>query len=83
MDETILKIWKAVKSLEKADIDSTAMCYSIIDLMIDQGLVTREEFARQVEKSVAKVVSVHKQIAEAMRERYPDSVDDEKYNILH
>jgi hypothetical protein len=83
MDKRIHDIWEAVKSLERADIDSAAMCYSIVDLMIDQGIVTREEFARQMAKSVAKVVSVHKQIAEAMREKYPDTGADDSRITVH
>ena len=43
--------------LEQADIYPTARCYSIVNLMINQGVVTKEEVTRQIEKSVAKVVS--------------------------
>ena len=69
MDAATHKIWQAVTSLEQADIHSTALCHSIINLMINQGVVTKEELTRQIEKSVAKVVSVHKQIAKAIQDQ--------------
>ena len=52
MDAAMQKIWKAVTSLEQADTHSTALCHSIINLMINQGVVTKKEFTRQIEKSV-------------------------------
>jgi hypothetical protein len=36
--------------------------------MVRQGVVTREDANRQIEKSILKVVSVHKQIANAMQD---------------
>ena len=69
MDTATQKIWKAVTGLEQADIHSAARCHSIINLMINQGVVTKEEFTRQIEKSVAKVVTVHKKIAEAIQDQ--------------
>ena len=69
MEAVMQKIWKAVTSLEQADIHSTALCHSIINLMINQGVVTKEEFRRQIEKSIIKVVSVHKKIVQAMQDQ--------------
>ena len=69
MNAATQKIRQALTSLEQADIHSTALCHSIINLMLNQGVVTREELARQIEKSVAKVVSVHKQIAKAIQDQ--------------
>ena len=56
-------------NLEQTDNQTTAMCYSIINLMIKHRIVTREEAALQIEKSIAKVVATHRRIIEAMRER--------------
>ncbi len=60
------KIWKAVTNLDKADIQTAALCHAIIAVMIDNGIVTKKEATRQIEKSILKVVTVHKQIANAM-----------------
>ena len=67
MNTATQKIWKAVGSLEKADTQAAALCHSIINMMINHGVVTKEEFTRQIEKSVTQVVSVHKKIAKAMQ----------------
>jgi hypothetical protein len=69
MDAGMQKIWKAVTSIEQADTHSTALSHSIINLMINQGVVTKKEFTRQIEKSVAKVVSVHKQKAKTIKDQ--------------
>ncbi len=69
MEPAVEKIWKAVSGLEQADVHSTAMCHSIIKMMIDNGVATKKEFARQIEKSMAEVVAIRKKIAKAMREQ--------------
>ena len=82
MDTTIMKIWKAVTSLEQADVQSTALCHSIINLMINQGVVTKEEFKKQIENSITKVVSVHKQIAKAMQNQNSAAGTDSELNTV-
>ena len=37
MEPAVEKIWKAVSGLEQADVHSTAMCHSIIKMMIDKN----------------------------------------------
>ena len=69
MEPAVEKIWKAVSGLEQADVHSTAMCHSIIKMMVDNGVATKQEFARQIEKSMAEVVAIHKKIAKVMREQ--------------
>ena len=69
METAIQQIWKAVTGLEQADHQATAMCYSIINLMIKQGIVTKEEVSRQIEKSVTKVVTRHKEIVRTMNDQ--------------
>ena len=69
MEPAVEKIWKAGTGLEQADVHSTAMCHSIIKMMIDSEVVTRQEFARQIQKIMTEVVAVHKKIAKAMREQ--------------
>ena len=60
------KIWKAVTNLDKTNIQTAALCHAIITVMIDNGIVTKKEATRQIEKSILKVVMIHKQIANAM-----------------
>ncbi len=67
MDTTTQKIWEAVTKLDKADIHSASICHAIINMMINQGIVTKEEATRQIEKSIVKVLTVHKQIAKVMQ----------------
>jgi hypothetical protein len=83
METALQKIWKAVTGLKQADHQSTAMCYSIINLMIKQGIVTREEATRQIEKSVVHVVSLHKEISEAMRDKMSAAVKNSGMTSLH
>jgi t-SNARE complex subunit (syntaxin) len=83
MNAGLQKIWKAVASLKQADHHTTAMCYSIINLMIRQGVVTREEATLQIEKSVAKVVALHEQIAEAIQEQSSDAGGNNGMKSLH
>jgi hypothetical protein len=69
MNAAMQEIWKVVSGLEQADVHSAAMCHSIIKMMINQGVITKEEFTRQIAKSTIEVVSVHKQIVKAMQEQ--------------
>jgi hypothetical protein len=66
------KIWKAVTSLDRADIHTTALCHTIINLMIDNEIVSRKEATRQIEKSIVKVVTAYRQIAHAMQDQDSD-----------
>lgn len=83
MDAVIQNIWKAVNGLRQADDQSTALCYSLLNLMIKQGVVTREEATRQIEKSTIKVVAIHKQIAEAMQEQSSDAGEYKGSKTVH
>jgi hypothetical protein len=62
------KIWEAVANLDRGDTHTAALCHAIINIMVERGVVTREDANRQIEKSILKVVSVHKQIADAMQD---------------
>jgi hypothetical protein len=62
------KIWEAVANLDRGDTHTAALCLAIINMMVRQGVVTREDANRQIEKSILKVVSVYKQIANAMQD---------------
>jgi hypothetical protein len=61
------KIWEAVANLDRADAHTVALCHAIINIMVHQGVVTREDANRQIEKSTLEVMSVHKRIVNAMR----------------
>lgn len=66
LDSEIEKIWKALSNLDKADIQTTALCHAIITLMIDNGIVTQEQAAEELEKSIPKVMELRKDIADAI-----------------
>jgi hypothetical protein len=69
------KIWETVENLDQADTHAAALCHAIINMLVQQGVVTREEADRQIEKSIRNVVSVHKRIVTAMQDqnRGPDT----------
>jgi hypothetical protein len=60
------KIWEAVANLDRTDTHTVALCHAIIDMMVHQGVVSRQEANQQIEKSILKVVSIHKRIVNAM-----------------
>jgi hypothetical protein len=72
MESATQKIWEAVANLDRTDTHTAALCHAIINMMVHQGMVTREEANRQIEKSISKVVSVHKRIVSAMQGQNPD-----------
>jgi hypothetical protein len=62
------KIWQAVTSLDRSDTYTAALCHAIINMMVHQGIVTREAANRQIEKSTMEVISVHKRIVKALQD---------------
>lgn len=62
------KIWEAVANLDHTDTHTAALCHAIINMMVHQGVVTREQANLQIEKSVLEVISVHKRIVNAMQD---------------
>jgi hypothetical protein len=66
IDSEIKKIWKALLNLDKADIQTTALCHAIITLMIDNGIVTQEQAAAELGKSIPKVMALRKDISSAI-----------------
>ncbi len=66
MNSEIKKIWKALGNLDKADIQTTALCHAIITLMIDKGIVTQEQAAKEVGKSIPKVMALRKGISDTI-----------------
>jgi hypothetical protein len=73
----IENIWKALTNLDKADVQTTALCHAIVSLLIEKGIGSEEEIAREMEKSIPKVMKVRKEIAEAITD--PDSI----FNVNH
>jgi len=76
------KIWKALTNLDRADFHTTALCHSIINLMIANEIVSREEATRQIEISIAKVVTAYKQIVRAGKDQDSDSVARQELKTL-
>lgn len=66
------KIWEAVANIDRTDTHTASLCHAIINMMIHQGVVTRDEANRQIEKSILEVVSVHKRIVNAMQDLNTD-----------
>lgn len=65
MNSELDKIWKALSNLDKADIQTTALCHAIITLMVDNGIVTQEQAAQELGKTIPKVMALRKTIADA------------------
>jgi hypothetical protein len=66
INSEIGKIWKAFGNLDKADIQTTALCHAIVTLLIDNGIVTQEQAAAELGKSIPKVMALRKGIADAV-----------------
>jgi hypothetical protein len=66
INSEIKNIWKALFNLDKADIQTTALCHAIITLMIDNGIVTQEQAAEELGKSIPKVVALRKDISDTI-----------------
>lgn len=62
----IKSIWKALTNLDKADIQTTALCHAIVTLLIEKGVGSEQEIAQKMEESIPKVMKVRKEIAEAL-----------------
>ena len=56
------KIWKALSNLDKADIQTTALCHAIITLLIEKGVVTQEQTAEELEKSIPMVIKLRNEL---------------------
>ena len=74
MNSETEKIWKALGNLDKADIQTTALCHAIITLLIDNGIVTQEQAAEELEKSIPKVIALRKGISDTISD--PRSILD-------
>lgn len=74
LNSEIEKIWKALSNLDKADIQTTALCHAIITLMIDNGIVTQEQAAEELGKSIPKVMALRKDISDTVSD--PRSILD-------
>lgn len=44
-----------IKKIERRNTDSLTLCYTIIKLLIEHNIVTKEEAIEQVKKSIDKV----------------------------
>ena len=66
MNVEIKNIWKALTNLDKADVQTTALCHAIITLLVEKGIGSQEEIAEELEKSIPKVMAVRKEIVDAM-----------------
>lgn len=66
MNAEIKKIWKALGNLDKADIQTTALCHAIITLLVDKNIVTQEQAAEELGKSIPKVMALRKGISDAI-----------------
>jgi hypothetical protein len=64
------KIWKAQANLDNADIQTTALCHAIITLMIEKGIVTQEQAAKEVGKCIPKVMALRKGISDAISDQH-------------
>ena len=72
MNAEIKNIWKALTNLDKADVQTTALCHAIVTLLIEKGIGSQEEIAAELGKSIPKVTMVRKEIADAVS--HPHSI---------
>ena len=66
MNTEIKKIWKALSNLDKADIQTAALCHAIVAMLIEKGIGSQEEIAEEMEKSIPKVMAVREEIIAAL-----------------
>ena len=45
MNAEIENIWKALTNLNKADVQTTALCHAVVTLLIEKDIGSREEIA--------------------------------------
>jgi hypothetical protein len=66
MDAEFRRIWSALANLDKADVQTTALCHAIITLLVDNNIVTQEQAAEELGKSIPKVMALRKGISDAI-----------------
>jgi len=66
MNAEIENIWKALTNLDKADVQTTALCHAIVALLIAKGIGSQAEIAEELGKSIPKVMPLRREIADAM-----------------
>jgi hypothetical protein len=66
MKAEINNIWKALTNLDKADIQTAALCHAIVTLLTEKGVGSQEEIAEEMKKSIPKIISIRSEIADAM-----------------
>jgi hypothetical protein len=71
MNAEIKNIWKALTNLDKADVQTAALCHAIVTLLIEKGVGSQEEIAQEMAKSIPQVMTVRKEIADAMSDPDP------------
>ena len=83
INSEINSIWKALTNLDKADIQTAALCHAIVTVLIEKGIGSQEEIAREVGKSICKVLTVRKEIAEAVSDSYAVPSATTEYETVH
>ena len=83
METEIKNIWKALSNLDKADIQTAALCHAIVAMLIDKGIGSQEEIAEEMEKSISKVMAVRKEIVEALSDPLTILDEDQKKRTIH
>ena len=71
INSEINSIWKALTNLDKADIQTAALCHAIVTVLIEKGIGSQEEIAREVGNSIPKVLTIRKEIADAISDSHP------------
>ncbi len=70
INSEINSIWKALTNLDKADIQTAALCHAIVTVLIEKGIGSQEEIAREVGNSIPKVLTIRKEIADAISDSH-------------
>jgi hypothetical protein len=83
INNEIKDIWKALTNLDKADVQTAALCHAIVAMLIDKGIGSQEEIAKEMEKSIPKVMAVRKEIVDAIVDPYAITNKATKKETIH
>ena len=83
LNAEIRNIWKALKNLDKADVQTAALCHAIVTMLIEKGIGSQEEIAEGMEKSIPQVVAIRKEVEDAISDRHPEFKGPGKKETIH
>lgn len=83
LNAEIRNIWKALNNLDKADVQTAALCHAIVTMLIEKGIGSQEEIAEGMEKSIPQVVAIRKEVEDAISDRHSEFNGPGKKETIH